>query len=158
MSNPDHQGSQALPDMLPEVRGRRDRLRSATLALEDASSAPAGGDVAAWSSVIEARLDDFGRALDAHVEITEDEGGLFSELVAASLEVTSAVDRLRRDHVTLRADLERARAHARLTRDHEDVDRLRRAILVLAEAVFRHRQRGADLLYDAYSVDVSVGD
>ncbi len=158
MSDPAAQARNVLPEMLPELRGRRDRLRRATLALEDAASAPAAGDVTAWGAAVAARLDDFAAAFDDHVEITEGEDGLFHELVEASLEVTSAVDRLRRDHVTMQAELERARAHAAEVRDRAGIEEVRRSILQLAASVFKHRQRGSDLLYDAYSVDVSVGD
>ncbi len=158
MTDPGSQAPNVLPELLPELRGRRDRLRRATLALEEAASAPAAADVAAWGRTIAGRLDLFATAFDEHVAITEGDDGLFRELVEASLEVTSAVDRLRRDHVTMQAELDRARSHAAEVRDRAGIEELRRAILQLAESVFKHRQRGSDLLYDAYSVDVSAGD
>ena len=49
-------------------------------------------------------------------------------------------------------------ATARRCADVEQVKDVREEALGLLQAIARHRQRGADLIYEAYSVDIEAGD
>jgi hypothetical protein len=143
---------------LGEVRRRRERLLGATLALEDALSAPAGGRTAEWTALVAERADLLRRALVEHIDLTEDDDGLFEDVVDRAPRLQHAIDALRHDHDTLLQDLDAARANLTATPTAETVDAARVSLHDVITLVFRHRSRGADLLYEAYSVDISVGD
>jgi hypothetical protein len=132
------------------VEQRRRRLRRLMDRLEAALAEPPGAGIDVWC----ARLSDLAGELDTewrgHVEGTEGPGGLFEEVVAAAPRLASHVERVRDEHPPLRQQLDRFVA----TVDGRDVDAIRAAGLELLTALVVHRQHGADLLYEAYWVDV----
>jgi hypothetical protein len=65
------------------------------------------------------------------------------------------IEQLQGEHRPLLASAEALVAHCRAGTDAEIV---RDEALELLKAVSRHRQRGTDLLYEAYMVDLSAGD
>jgi hypothetical protein len=68
------------------------------------------------------------------------------------------VERARNEHETLRQTVERTLAA--VPRDGSDVDvaHARDMVVELLTAVVRHRHLGADLVYEAYNVDMEAGD
>ena len=95
-------------------------------------------------------------AWDQHIDGTEKPGGLYEEIVGISPRLAGTVDRLRDEHPdTARRrgpDARQARAgRDRWARVLEDArDDLQRLI----GQVIRHRQKGADLVWEAYNVDI----
>ncbi|MDY7102977.1 MAG: hypothetical protein S0880_17490 [Actinomycetota bacterium] len=140
---------------LDRLRERRERLASAADELERAITR-AGGEPARWGGAARAALDQVGAALAAHVEEVEAPGGLFAEVARTSPRLIHAVDTLRQDHAVLRERVDALTALA--AADPVSVDAVREAALELLVEISRHRQRGADLLWERYNVDIGGGD
>jgi chromosome segregation ATPase len=138
-------------DLIAEARERRKPLHDAAEALELAAAAPAGtGDV--WRNRLRDVLDQVEGALDDHVAKTEGPEGLYAELQQSAPRLSNDIALLTKDHIKLRAAISRVRDL--LDADDRDVDAIREAIVDLLGRIVRHRQKGADLVYEAYSVDI----
>jgi hypothetical protein len=124
-------------------------------AVEAAASEPAPGRVADWRAGVGEALTRLRTAFDAHVQVTEAPDGLFAQVVEEEPRLVKRVERLRGEHETITATLATAERQVAGERDPDDV---REAVLELLGALARHRHRGADLLHEAFVVDVSVGD
>jgi hypothetical protein len=100
------------------------------------------------------QADDFG----AHVEVTEGPAGLHEAILDGDLRLANAVDALRLEHIEI------AELIADLVSDTEapvtpgDVETVRDRGTLLLSRLARHRQRGADLIYEAYETDIGGGD
>lgn len=150
--------NQAVSWELSDVRERRRQLRNVALQLEEAL-ALAAGRPSEWRDAVAVALARLQSTLDDHIAGTEGSGGLFAQLCDEEPRLDSRIAKLREEHERLKgriADL-LARVRGKVP-DHDDVAEIREAALVLLGLVVRHRQRGSDLLYEAYSVDVSAGD
>lgn len=138
---------------LEDVRKRRESLHAAMLALEAANAAPAESD---WGGGVLHALEVTVTVLHEHVAVVEADDGLFVKIAADAPHVLARVETLRQEHAELlaraRSLLETCRAGAC------SADELREGVLALVTALSRHRHRGADLLYEAYQVDVSAAD
>lgn len=130
---------------------RRERLRQLMDRLEAALAEPHGAGPDAWRARLSGLGDDLDVEWRAHVAGTEGEEGLFDGVMAAAPRLATAVERVRDEHPTIAADLARFRD---AVEEGADPDAIRRAGLSLLTALIVHRQHGADLLYEAYWVDV----
>lgn len=140
---------------LGEIRHRRQRLLGAATALEAALAAPAS-DVR-WPEGLGNSLAALRETFDDHVAFTEAPGGTIDQLRERAPRLSSRIDRLVDEHVTISADTDRLTdmlEQVRPERSAEDTRAIRREALELLGAIARHRQLGADLLYEAYEVDV----
>ena len=70
----------------------------------------------------------------------------------------SVVERLRAEHEPLGAAASTLAAHAAAVTTDAEVDDVRDEALDLVRRLLEHRHHGAELLFDAYQVDVSSGD
>ena len=138
-------------DLLGEVRVRREGLRSGMVMLEAAVSAPAGGDD--WAAGVARALTRLRTAFEGHVEVTEASDGVFAQVVEAAPRLANEVKRLHADHEAIAAAL--AAVDGALAAGAGSV---RDAALDLLGLLARHRHRGADLLHEAFCVDISAGD
>lgn len=91
-------------------------------------------------------------ALAEHVDEVEGAEGLLVELRQADPRLVSKVDQLEREH----PQLVRAVDAALRSVEAEPVEEARSTVLDLLLALSRHRQRGADLVYEAYNVDIGA--
>ena len=138
---------------LDRVRERRNALRLALETLEDANARPVGPN---WRARMTAALDHVAAMLSTHVGETERPGGFFDELVRHEPRVNQHVDELRAEHVSLRSEV--ARLVRRCANPDCGATDMREDVVHLMGLLHRHRQAGADLLYEAYQVDVASGD
>jgi hypothetical protein len=143
---------------LDAVRLRRDTLLDAILELEQSLAAPATDRARAWTTDVSASLDHLRAVFGHHVADTEHEGGFFDEILEEEPRLTRAVERMRADHVTIATTADDLAERFRDARDDADVEALRAAVLDLIRALLVHRHRGSELVYEAYNVDLSVGD
>ena len=111
-----------------------------------------------WIAAVGGALSGLGAAWNEHVEFTEGRDGLFEELLDDSIEVAPEVDHLRRDHEVLVAAMARAQVLLASPTAGPDDTKLLQSLTGIVKQVDQHRRRGADLLYQVYSVDVSAGD
>src|SRR4051794_36238486 len=142
---------------LHAVRVRRAELREALGGLERALAAPAAGRAVVWGEAVHATMieiaDDFG----AHVEVTEGPGGLHQAILAGDIRLANAVDALTDEHGQIAEEVAGLVADSQAPVTAEDMDELRERATRLLGHLVRHRQRGADLIYEAYATDVGGG-
>lgn len=79
-----------------------------------------------------------------HIEVTEGPEGLHHAILAGDLRLANQVQALAAEHAEIAAEL-------------DGVDEANSAQVVLDRLV-RHRQRGADLIREAYDTDIGGGD
>lgn len=144
-------------DAFERSRAHRRGVRNASLDLEEAIARPAGQDADTWSSETAARCGTLIEAFRYHVEQSEGADGLLPEIVAKAPRLAHAVDEVKEEHRSLLVEMDRLRAAAESEgRDH--VEAVREQTLNLLRALAAHRQRGSDLIYEAYLVDVEGGE
>jgi hypothetical protein len=143
-------------DALEAARARRGELHRALLDLEQALAGAARGRAQAWADSVRATLDRVHEAFDAHIDVTEGADGLYQEVLAEAPRLSGAVNRLQHEHTDIVRAL--AEVDARLDDPMSDpdawVEPIRDAAISLMGLLVRHRQRGADLIYEAYDVEI----
>jgi hypothetical protein len=146
-----------LTQALGEARKRRQTLHDAIVQLEMAISSPAAGRVEEWSSQVTKDMVGVRDAFDQHVIVTEKPGGLYEEIMERAPRLVGTVGRLREEHPsidgsigTLLTKLEADEVGG----DEWPLDRARDDLQRLIGSVVRHRQKGADLVWEAYNVDI----
>jgi hypothetical protein len=142
---------------LQEAARRRRTLHEALVALEQAISSPAAGRIPDWTAKVTKEMTAVRDAWEQHIDGTEKPGGLYEEIVGTSPRLAGTVDRLRAEHPEITAGV------------GEMVDRLEQVeigglpwplddarddLQRLIGRVIRHRQKGADLVWEAYNVDI----
>jgi hypothetical protein len=121
--------------------------------LEDALAAPATADQARWAQRVHVSLVELSGDFREHIDITEGPNGLYRDLLETSPRLSDAVASLTREHVLIRGQVDGLLA--RVTPDAiEDVDRVRDLGTALLGRLVRHRQRGSDLVFEAYEFDI----
>ena len=140
------------------ARARRLGVRAALEELESAVAAPASSRSAAWTEELGARLGKLGQAFDHHVAATEGDDGLLQEILADAPRLAHRIDELRADHVRIRAAIAEAVEAVPAPAGDDHVAALRNTALDVMRRVTHHRHLGADLVYEAYSVDIEASD
>jgi hypothetical protein len=140
---------------LDAVRLRRSELRGSLDLLERALAAPASGRADVWTEAVHAALRSLRDDFTAHVEVTEGPGGLHQAILAGDVRLANAVGDLTAEHRDIGAALDALLAAAGQAPDVADVRERGTAVIV---RLIRHRQRGADLIYEAYETDIGGGD
>lgn len=140
---------------LGAVRTQRAGLHDALMALEEAVAAPVPGRVGEWGRNVHAALVMLTAAYERHLAVTEGAEGLFAEIMATAPHCAQAVAHVRAEHQAITERLAAVTSHAR-TLDPVQLaaGRLREEAVGLLTAFVRHRQKGADLVYDAFATDI----
>jgi hypothetical protein len=142
---------------LQEAAKRRRTLHEALVGLEFAISSPAAGRIPDWTGLVTKEITAVRDAWEQHVDGTEKPGGLYEEIVTTSPRFSGTIDRLRDEHPEITEAVEQMLARLELVEigglpwPLEDArDDLQRFI----GRIIRHRQKGADLVWEAYNVDI----
>lgn len=137
---------------MADLRTRRAELRESMSALELALAAPLA-DPGRWLERVHAALVELDGDLRAHVEITEGPEGLHADVAEVAPRLVGPARQLAGEHGVARRLIDDL-----LTRpaalDRTDLGQVRTQANELLAMLVRHRQRGADLVYEAYHVDV----
>jgi hypothetical protein len=141
-------------DQRAAISRRRQRLYDAMRQLESAAARASRQDD--WAQRIHEASQELGNALVDHVEQTEGSGDFLDDVVDQAPRLENDVDLLRKEHRGLLSEFERLMSMTAATRT--DVAEIRRAVLIVLGRLVEHRQRGAELLYDAYTIDLGNGD
>jgi sugar phosphate isomerase/epimerase len=142
---------------LQGIRRRRAELRDSLVAVESALASPAPGRLAQWTERVCAALMELSADFREHVVIAEAPDGINARALRSAPRLAKAVDRLQKEHAELAALMDQllmllcAPGATTAEQVRDDVTRL------LGRLV-RHRQRGSDLLYEAWAVDIGGGD
>jgi hypothetical protein len=141
-------------DLLEELRRHRAELRESMSALEDALASPATSDISRWTQRVEAALAEVSGDFRAHVDITEGPKGLHVELLEASPRLAGAVADLTRDHLLIGGRIDDLLTRVAGPDGTSAADDVRAAATALLGRLVRHRQRGSDLVFEAYEFDI----
>ncbi len=134
---------------LHAARGQRLSLRRAIDELRAALAAPTG---AADVERLVSMLDHMQTVFAVHVEVTESPGGLYEEIMEFAPRLANRIARFKRDHTAITAEISACLDDLR--EQSMPFAALQAQLTHLLEALVRHRKRGADLVYEAYHVDI----
>lgn len=140
--------------LLEHVRRRRSELRGAMNHLEAALAVPVRTGVDPWADGVQGGLVELSGAFADHREATEGPEGLFAEVARTSPRLTDAVEHMGREHVLMAEQIHVMLERVRTAATAQDVDDIRDLGTDLLGTLIRHRQRGSDLVYEAYEFDV----
>jgi hypothetical protein len=140
--------------LLTDLRQRRAELRESMTAVEQALASPLGADGSHWRERVLAALVELAGDLRSHVAITEGPDGLYADLADRAPRLTGPVQQLTREHGEMTARLEDLLAALDAGGDAPDPEAVRRDGTDLVMALMHHRQRGADLVFSAYELDI----
>ena len=143
---------------LETVRRRRADLREVLNAFEDALAAPAAGRAVVWGERVHEVVGDLVVEFAEHVDVTEGRDGLHEAILTAAVRLANAVDALTEEHGVIAAEIASLVAATEPPVTAEDVTTIREQGTQLLGHIVRHRQRGADLIYEAYDTDIGGGD
>jgi hypothetical protein len=133
---------------------RRAELRESMDALEQALAAPVPGRVGAWAERVHVALVELSADFRGHVDITEGPDGLYRGVLSIAPRLANAVTGLTAEHAAIAGLIQDMLIAVSEPAINEGVDDVRDLGTMLLGRLIRHRQRGADLIYEAYEVDV----
>lgn len=156
MSEREELGRPQATPTLREVGRTRAGLHRALVQVERKISSPARGREESWAKEVRISLEELRRALDEHIEVTERVDGLYAEITARAPRLAGKIERLAAEHPEMRD------ATAALIERLEStpigqpwpLDDARDDLQRLLGRLVRHRQRGADLVWEAYNLDI----
>jgi hypothetical protein len=147
---------EGLTPTLREAGRRRGDLQHALVQAEQAISRAPMGKLDDWTRGVASALEEMRAAIDEHIELTEQPGGLHDEIREKAPRLSSRIERLKREHPILRARAEELLAF--LDRpgigDKWPPDEARDDIRRLLRMIVRHRQSTADVVWEAYHLDI----
>lgn len=143
---------EAADGILAEARRGREGVRACVAVLEAAMASTAPADPEAWWRGVGEPLRRLGEAFERHVALTERPDGLFAEIIREAPRLAHACRDLELEHEAIRCAL--AAALELQAKAQEAGGAVGEVLAMLSQ----HRHRGANLLFEAYSVDVSAGD
>jgi hypothetical protein len=138
-------------------RQHRRGVRRASTGLEEALARPIGREAGRWRGDVAVQVRALAEAFRHHVEQSEGPDGLLSQIVGDEPRLAPAVEGVRREHRVLQGEMSRLEAATGLWQG-TDEQAVRKDSLRLLHDMAAHRQRGSDLIYEAYYVDVEGGD
>ena len=140
-----------LPSALEEARRRRlDMGRT----LAEVAKALSG--LERWKSQVARGLERVRQAIDEHVEVTEGPGGLYEDIMDRAPRLAGRIERLRGEHPALQhgAAVLLARLQSAPIGDVWCLERTRDDVHRFLGLLVRHRQLGANLVWEAYNHDI----
>lgn len=133
---------------LEQAKGQRLSLRRAIDEFHQVLEQPGAATTERLAPALEHLRVVFG----VHVEVTESSGGLYEEILEIAPRLANKIARFRREHVSVTraigSALQELPDHGLPSPD------LRGRLDRLHDLLARHRRRGADLVYEAYHVDI----
>jgi len=138
------------------ARTHRSDLQAAMERLEATVAKPAAPHHR-WADAVEASLMALEDALRAHIREVEGIDGMLAEIVDMAPRLVAEVETIKKEHVDLVRSWSRARQALRGD-GKASVTQVRRRVIALLGRLAIHRQRGSDLVYEAYNVDITAAD
>ncbi len=141
---------------LAAARRRRADLHHALVEVEEAISGPAAGREPLWTQEVVAALTKLRGTLEEHIEVTERAEGLYDEILHKAPRLSGAVEHLRTEHPALRDGTSELITKLRTTPVGTtwSLEECRDDVQRLLGKVIKHRQLGADLVWEAYNLDI----
>ena len=139
---------------LDALRRLRAELRDSMAALEQALAAPAPGRRTAWAERVDVALLELSADFREHVAVTEGVDGVHRTVLGTVPRLSNAVERLVAEHALIISLVSDLTTRVQPPMPEGDVDAVRKLGTALLSRLVRHRQHGADLIYQAYHVDL----
>lgn len=140
------------------ARARRHSLMTAMSRLESVIASPAAAE--GWLDAVSMATDAVRLAFGEHVEVTEGDAGLLSEILEIAPRFATEVELIEAEHEEIEEALDLASLTIGGTFEmgSNDPQPVRERAVTLLGRLGLHRQRGADLVYEAYNVDIATAD
>lgn len=148
------------PHVLDAALKRRAELWDTVRDLNRTLASPSPGREAVWTSNVSAALEELRKDIVEHVETTEATDGIYDEIRAAAPRLINQVDRLIKDHEVMQARIDACCAlAAEAAQDPATMVKVVRDDATEVVALLqRHRQRGSDLVFEAFETDIGGGE
>jgi hypothetical protein len=146
---------------LQQARQRRKTLHDTLVHLEEGLSSPAAGRIPDWTATVLKEMHEVRDAFGQHVVVTEQSDGLYDEILDRAPRLAGNVRRLREEHPEIQAGIDTMLERLENTEigsDHWPLEQARDDLQRFIGRVIKHRQRGADLVWEAYNVDIGGVD
>jgi hypothetical protein len=145
-----------LSPALEAARARRIKLHTELVELEQTLAAPTPGRVKEWTLDVADRMRSVREAFDEHIFVTEKPEGLYEEIMSMSPRLAGKIKRLDEEHPVVLAEIDEilGKLDALDTQDIWPPEVARDDINKVLGRIVRHRQRGADLVWEAYNLDI----
>jgi hypothetical protein len=144
-----------VPTLGESVRRPGD-MRHAVVQTEQAIARTATEGLDDWTREVSSALKQMREAIDEHIRLTEGPEGLHDEIRLKAPRLSAQIKRLQRDHPILHARVREL--IALLDRpgigDHWSLDEARSDIRRLLRMAERHSQSTADVVWEAYHLDI----
>ncbi len=137
-------------DSLTGAARRRSELEQALYDVERAAASPAARE--SWGADLASGVEQLQSALSRHVAEVEAPQGLLEQIVETAPRLQRAVETTRRHHEILAHSV--ADLLDRVGDPEAAAADIRLDVLEILNDFARHRQDGADLIYEAYDVDI----
>ena len=125
--------------------------------LEEALSSPAAARIPDWTATVLKEMHEVRDAFAQHITVTEQADGLYDEILDRAPRLEGNVRRLREEHPEIHTGIDSMLERLENTEIGTDVwplDQARDDLQRFIGRVIKHRQRGADLVWEAYNVDI----
>jgi hypothetical protein len=139
---------------LDALRRVRAELGGSMAALEQALAAPSPGRHSAWAERVDVALVELSADFAEHIAVTEGSGGLHDAVLASAPRLSNSIHRLVGEHGVIKGLTRDLLDRVRPPVAAGDVDGIRELGTALLGRLVRHRQHGADLIHQAYQVDL----
>jgi hypothetical protein len=157
MAPDDRSDDTPVAPILDEVKRRRKTLHDTLVHLEEAISSPASGRIPQWTAQVVKEMHEIREAFDQHILVTEKPDGLYEEILQHAPRLQNGVSRLKDEHPEISSSIDEMIARLEQTEVASvqwPLDDARDDLQRFIGRVIRHRQRGADLVWEAYNVDI----
>ncbi|MDX2345030.1 MAG: hypothetical protein QNL12_15580 [Acidimicrobiia bacterium] len=131
---------------------QRSKLGEAMQLVEEAAAAPAAKD--GWSADLVVNLEQLELAFNEHIVDVQSPDGLLDRIVDQAPRLQRAVEVKKREHTRIAGAIGETIERSSTAQTPDVVVDLRETVMELLIDLSRHRQKGADLIYDAYAIDI----
>jgi signal transduction histidine kinase len=138
-------------ESLAKAVRQRSQLGDAMQRVEEAAAAPAAKE--SWAEDLSERLRQLETAFDQHIIEAQSPTGILNQVVDQAPRLQNATEHLKREDDRIAQTIDDLIETAAAGSADVVID-LRESVMEVLVDLARHRQQGADLLYEAYAVDI----
>lgn len=131
---------------------QRSRLGDAMQELEEAAAAPAARE--SWTADLLQPLRDLESAFKEHIADVQAPGALLDRIIDEAPRLQRAVEVKKAEHLRIAQAIGDVVASVSAETASNSTMEIRDLVMDLLLEVARHRQQGADLIFDAYDIDI----
>jgi hypothetical protein len=142
---------------LDAVRRRRAELSESIAMMRAALADPVESPVV-WGERVQQEVARLALDFVEHVDVTEGVGGLHESITESAPRLSRAVDGLTSDHDEMELEIAELAQAAEAPVMARDVETIKVRGTLLLDRLIKHQQRGGDLVYEAFELDLGAGD